>query len=498
VAIAVTDLAGNLSTWTLSYVPDDLYLDNLDPQYSELTANWSQNTNWSWGVDSRTALLSEGETAEAQWSLPITRSGFYALSVQVPAITNAADSVQFNAFSGSSNVLSVFFSSPLPPRQWIYLGAPWLDASSSNFVTMTVAGSDGSFAVADVLKVSPLIPQTSVIENVNLEVADTTASISWSTPIPDSSRVEYGPDIYYGRFSITNPVPVTNHVMTLTGLSPNTTYYFQINPPGASVCAAQYSFTTTNFLASTLLFDVTNAWKYSTSHLDHISWQAPGYDDSEWPSGPGLLWVDTRNGTLPPVQPKGTRLPANSASGAPFVTYYFRTHFDLGATAGIAALSFSNYVDDGAVFYVNGAEVYRLNMPAAPTVISNATLATTVTCSGDATCPVVFTLTGDGLTNLVAGDNVLAVEVHNNTTRGSDITFGSALRYVQPNPPLPRLQVLRSGDMLTLYWNEEGFILQETDDLSSPANWRDVAGPVAASPFTSPISQARFFRLRAQ
>ena len=194
---------------------------------------------------------------------------------------------------------------------------------------------------------------------------------------------------------MTNSLAVTNHVMTLGGLTPNTTYYLQINAPEPAHCPAQYSFKTTNFATTTLLFDVTKTWNYNTSQLDHVNWQAPGYDDSGWPSGPGLLWADTRSGTLPAVQPKGTQLQINSATGVPFVTYYFRTHFDIGSNPGATSLSFSNYVDDGAVFYLNGAEVYRLNMPAPPTVISNATLATGVTCSGDATCPVVFTLAGD-------------------------------------------------------------------------------------------------------
>ena len=500
VAIAVTDLAGNVSTRTLSYVPDDLYLDNLDPQYSEITGNWTQNTNWSWGADSRSALLSDNDSAQAQWLLPITASGFYALSVQVPAITNGAETVLFNAVSGSSNALSVLFTNALPPKQWIYLGAPWFDASLSNFVTMTVTGTAGSFAVADVLKVSPLVAQTSSVEDVRVDVSDTTANIRWSTATPDYSRIEYGPDISYGRFSVTNSVAVTNHVMTLSGLSPNTTYYFQINASGAA-CPAQYSFTTTNFITTAFLFDVTKMWKYSTNELDGIDWQSPSYNDSAWSLGPGLLWIDTRSGTLPPIQPKGTRLPANSATGVPFVTYYFRTHFNVGPVGPDPAgtsLVFSNYVDDGAVFYLNGTEIYRLNMPAAPTVISNTTLATGVTCSGDATCPVIFTVAGDVLTNLVAGDNVLGVEVHNNTARSSDITFGSALRYMHPKPPLPRLELLRSADVLTLYWNEEGFILQEADDLTSPASWRDTPGPITASPYSPAISQARFFRLRGQ
>src|SRR6185436_8154115 len=101
-------------------------------------------------------------------------------------------------------------------------------------------------------------------------------------------------------------------------------------------------------------------------------------------------------------------------------TYYFRTRFNFtGSTAG-ASLLFSNYVDDGAVFYLNGAEIYRLRVPAAPAAIAYSTAANASPCAGTAqagdaasTCPDVFVISGNLLTNLVQGENVLGVEVHN-------------------------------------------------------------------------------------
>ena len=62
-------------------------------------------------------------------------------------------------------------------------------------------------------------------------------------------------------------------------------------------------------------------------------------------------------------------MPLNPATGYPFITYYFRTHFSFTNRLSGAALLFTDYIDDGAVFYLNGAELYRLRMPAAPTPI---------------------------------------------------------------------------------------------------------------------------------
>jgi len=424
----------------------------------------------------------------------------------VPAISNAAGNLSFNFHAGNSIVQSAYFSAPLPPGQWVSLGSAFLDTTVTNYIDMLVsgAGQPGTFAVADVLKLSPLIPP-GFIDNVRVEPFNTTANITWTTVAPAITLVEYGTDLNYGNYSATNSLPVTNHVMTVSGLTPGRTYYFQIDADaGGAQCTYQSYFAASNFVHLAPLFDVTNVWKFATTNLDGSTWQAPGYDDSAWPSGAALLWVDTRpNGPNPSVQPKNTQMPANPATQFPFITYYFRTHFTFTDTLPGTSLTFSNYIDDGAVFYLNGTEIYRQNMAAAPTVISNSTLAAASNCSGDATCPVLFTVSGDAITNLLLGDNVLAVEVHNLSAKSPDITFGSGLYRAGPYTPPPRLEILRSGAVVTIYWNGSGFTLQEASQLAAPAiNWLDTLGPVTASPFTiTDIPAApfnRFYRLHSK
>ena len=83
------------------------------------------------------------------------------------------------------------------------------------------------------------------------------------------------------------------------------------------------------------------------------NWFAPGYDDSAWPVGRALLYVETA--TLP--APKSTPLTLGR------LTYYFRTTFVLPTNLVPLTLTASNLIDDGAVFYLNGAEVRRVRMP---------------------------------------------------------------------------------------------------------------------------------------
>ncbi len=158
VGVAVTDEAGNLATRILRYLPDDLYVDNLDPQYSELQGEWLSTAESAWGTDARMAWLGANDTAQSRWLLPVPRSGTYRLAIQVPSIPNPASNVWFNISSGGSNVSSVSFPAALPPLEWIDLGSVRLDGSQSNWVDMVVSGTNqpGTWAVADVVRVVPL------------------------------------------------------------------------------------------------------------------------------------------------------------------------------------------------------------------------------------------------------------------------------------------------------------------------------------------------------
>src|SRR5262249_1436648 len=146
-------------------------------------------------------------------------------------------------------------------------------------------------------------------------------------------------------------------------------------------------------------------------------------------------------------------------------------------------LNFSSYIDDGAVFYLNGAEIFRNNMAPAPAIISNATFAAAYNCGGGAPRPGAFNISPDLFTHLVSGGNVLAVEVHNYTAGSAAIPFGSALSLSVPSSPPPRLKTLRSGDQMFLYWNGMGFSLQESSTLNPPV-WMDVTD-AAASPYST-------------
>ena len=223
-------------------------------------------------------------------------------------------------------------------------------------------------------------------------------------------------------------------------------------------------------------------WKYNDSLTDlGTSWSATAFNDTAWLSGPAPLGFEPAVAQVPVVAtPIGEGTKTNTA--------YFRTHFTLGVNpATIAVLQLSGVVDDGAVFYLNGVEAGRLRMPAAPAVITAATLATAGSPE-----PVDGTHTVESISiskaALVAGDNVLAVELHPSSITSSDSEFGVSIRIVIC---VPTLVVQHVGSQVKLTWGDAAYRLETAPTVDGP--WAAQAGASGVSVPASPNNA--FFRL---
>ena len=99
-------------------------------------------------------------------------------------------------------------------------------------------------------------------------------------------------------------------------------------------------------------------------------------------------------------------------------TVTFRAHFPFGGDPAATTLQLDCALDDGAIFYLNGVEVLRENMPSG--TVDETTLASSVVDSA----PLFAELPS---TSLVQGDNVLAVELHQAEDPDDDLLFGCIL-----------------------------------------------------------------------
>jgi hypothetical protein len=149
-------------------------------------------------------------------------------------------------------------------------------------------------------------------------------------------------------------------------------------------------------------------WSYLDNGSDQgIDWIDPDFLDSSWLTGPAELGFGD-----------GGEATTNMAG---FVTYYYRHAFNVVDAGSITNLRARMLRDDGIVVYLNGFEVFRDNLPAGPITATNLAL---VAVADDGMIPIYSRIDAS---RLRSGRNVLAVEIHQQSTASSDISFALEL-----------------------------------------------------------------------
>jgi hypothetical protein len=125
--------------------------------------NWVDNPDFSWGNNSRKAVLGETDSAKAVWNFEITQEGYYHVFTQFPSTANHAGNIKLLIKSQSAVIDSAFIDSPVS-KKWLYLSTKTLTPGFYS-VEMTAggAGQAGKVLTADVIKVSPLVRNKAII-----------------------------------------------------------------------------------------------------------------------------------------------------------------------------------------------------------------------------------------------------------------------------------------------------------------------------------------------
>jgi len=169
------------------------------------------------------------------------------------------------------------------------------------------------------------------------------------------------------------------------------------------------------------IFDLDTTWRYNEAGDDlGVGWAATAHAiGGNWESGQAVLASESSL-----AQTINTTLAFPGFNSPYRVTYYFEKEFELSPAQAKAlqSLPIRHLIDDGAVFYLNGTEVLRTNLPGG--VITAATRATD-NIEAVLSSPIPLP-PGAAL----AGTNRLSVEVHQTIGNSSDIVFGAELAMV--------------------------------------------------------------------
>ena len=164
-----------------------------------------------------------------------------------------------------------------------------------------------------------------------------------------------------------------------------------------------------------VIIDKDVIWKYLDDGTNQESnWIQDDFNDDSWSFGHAELGYGDGDET--------TIVEYGSDEDNKYITTYFRKTFDVNDIEEIQSLTLSLLRDDGAVVYLNGDEVFRDNMPDG--VIIYDTYATSSVISDEEDEFFTWSLSSD---LLQAGQNIIAVEIHQVSSSSSDISFNLEL-----------------------------------------------------------------------
>lgn len=207
------------------------------------------------------------------------------------------------------------------------------------------------------------------------------------------------------------------------------------------------------------------------SNLIPADWNTLGFDDENWNTGPsGFGYGDNDDGTH---FNKGT------------LSVFVRKNFTITGLNDISELILHIDYDDGFVAYINGIEVARANLGIKGTPVSYNQTADTYTepLIVYGVAPTRFDV-ANFQSILKEGNNVLAIQVHNNSVESSDLSLIPFLTIVKNmggsenvipeilNLPKQNLhtnfKISADGEALFLY-NSNGELIDATDSVALAA-----------------------------
>jgi len=236
-------------------------------------------------------------------------------------------------------------------------------------------------------------------------------SVGWYPRIDPPGFNQHGGSIVQGA-GIVISTDATDVYYTLDGSDPRV--------PGGAVAASSIRASFPNDTPSPQDFLTTgHEWKYLDDGSNAgTTWRTVDFDDAAWASGPSELgygdrdeateigWVD--------IEPQTGGLQRNA-------TTYFRTTVEIVDPGSFSWFVVKLKYDDGAAIYVNGAEAVRTNNLPAGAAFNTYSKGSTPNERTHHEFIIPTTL-------FLQGENTIAVELHQASSRSSDISFDLILR----------------------------------------------------------------------
>lgn len=192
------------------------------------------------------------------------------------------------------------------------------------------------------------------------------------------------------------------------------------------------------------LIEKEQEWKYLDDGSDQgTAWRNQSFNDGSWLVGYAELGYGDGD--------ENTTLSYGLDPNDKYPTTYFRKSFTIQNLADYTGLLQINLKrDDGAIVYLNGIELFRTNMPSGNVAYDDYALNFVGGAAEDAFISYIIQSE-----NLLEGDNLIAVEIHQSDNNSSDISFDLELNALK----LDQLDIFSTADLLTVNLSSDTFLI---------------------------------------
>ncbi len=226
---------------------------------------------------------------------------------------------------------------------------------------------------------------------------------------------------------------LSNILLSNTLLTGNNTIAIEIHQKEASSSDLSFDFKLSGTTLQEEFPDFNSLWKYYDNEQEPPddaqggAWTDAAFDDNSWSEGNAQLGYGDND--------ESTLINGNT------YTAYFRKSFDVTDPSVYENIKLDLIYDDGAVVYLNGTEIWRVEMPTG--TIEYATFA-----NGSSTDNKLSSIL---LSNtLLTGNNTIAIEIHQKEASSSDLSFNFKLSGTTPQEGL-----LNFNSLWKYYDNEQ-------------------------------------------
>ncbi len=445
-------------------------------QLKLVTTNGGDNYSWDWGDWANARLVLTTQPApSAPTNLVATAAGSGKIDLTwTDNATNESGFILERSLNGSGG--------------WQQIGAPAanavafsdtsnLSANTQYFYRLRATNSGGDSANSNMSNATTqALPAPGAPTNlVATATSGSQINLTWTDNANNETGfiLERSPNGSGGWQQIATPLANATSFSD-TNLSIGTQYFYRVRATNGTLSTDSNTANATTLNISTATYiPLGSTWKYlDTGTNQGTAWRALAFADATWKSGAAELGYGDGD--------EATVVGFGSSSSAKFITTYFRKTFNVADPALVSAPTLRVKRDDGAVIYVNGTEVWRSNMP-------TGTIAYNTAASSAVEEETLYTVAFNPAL-LIAGDNIVAVEIHQESKTSSDISFNlelTATVTAPSNPPANPSNLLATAagqNQINLSWtdnatNENGFVVERSPD--GVSNWLTVGTPVA-------------------